>query len=297
MVNCYKNEKSEEIESGGAGVDPLSLALLTGQVRSLLRFHLLMGVDGYPKKEGLLKFARSGKGTVAPVGSRPYQRSTAPLTAPGPDRAGSGAEKRPDAPVPSSTSGHRDRPPSAASLQALARDVSGCRACSLAENRLGQVLGQGPRSPHLMVVGDYSLQTDEFSPAVLFGREEDGMLWRMMEAIGLDRDGVYVSNVLKCCPKSMQQGIAGVEQCASFLHREIGLLKPRIILAMGESAASCLLGVSAPLVRVRGRFHPYRYPESCGARVMPTFHPRFLLVHAEMKKMVWHDLQVVQRCL
>lgn len=123
------------------------------------------------------------------------------------------------------------------------------------------------------------------------------MLRRMMEAIGLSMEDVYVTNVIKCCPAGEPPDAACARQCFALLSREIAALAPLLILAMGEMAASQLLATSAPLVRLRGRFHAYRYPDSTPAQVMPTFHPRFLLDNPEMKKMVWLDLQMLQRQL
>ncbi len=123
------------------------------------------------------------------------------------------------------------------------------------------------------------------------------MLRKMMEAIGLTIEDIYVTNVIKCCPLDPLPDMTCASRCFAHLSREIAALKPHLILAMGEMAASRILATSAPLVRLRGRFHPYRYPDSVPAKVMPTFHPRFLLANPEMKKMVWMDLQMIQRQL
>jgi len=109
-----------------------------------------------------------------------------------------------------------------------------------------------------------------------------------------------VTNTIKCCPQTAQQPDRESEQhCLAHLRREIELLRPRIICAMGEVAARAVLGSSEPVLRLRGRFHPYKYSGDAGesTQVMVTFHPRFLLQYGDMKKAAWKDLQMVQRQL
>ena len=111
-----------------------------------------------------------------------------------------------------------------------------------------------------MVVGDWSLQTDGFTPEIVFGRDEDEMLWKMMAAINLQPDEVYVTNCLKCCPK--EPGIIDKqceESCFSYLAREIAAINPTMICAMGEAAVRSIMGRKEPLARLRGKFGSYRY--------------------------------------
>ena len=110
-------------------------------------------------------------------------------------------------------------------------------------------------------------------------------------------DEVYVCNMVKCVPADGQPDKECARRCFFHLKREIAALRPAYILAMGESPAALLTGSSAPMVRLRGRFYSYAGAGNAPVRIMPTFHPRFLLQHAEMKQMVWQDLQMVQRQL
>lgn len=261
-------KKNQQTRQSGTGkpVDPAALVLLSRQVRNLLRFHQQMGITNYPSTAGLRRFL---EGRDKPSAFKRPQKQSAVPAPPG-------------------------RQAAVQSLDAVNKEVVECRKCGLADQRLGQILGRGGKQPKLVVVGDWSGQ-DVFSDELLFGREEDVMLRKMMEAIGLAAEDIYVTNVIKCCPLETPPDTSCARRCFAHLSREVAALKPRLILAMGEMAASRLLASSTPLVRLRGRFHAYRYPDSVSAKVMPTFHPRFLLANPEMKKMVWMDLQMIQR--
>lgn len=263
-------KKNQQTRQSGTGkpVDPAALVLLSRQVRNLLRFHQQMGIKNYPSTAGLRNFLK--RPDTPSAFKRPLKQSAAPAP---PIR---------QAAVPS--------------LDAVNKEIAGCRQCGLAGQRLGQILGRGGKRSKLVVVGDWSGQ-DVFSDELVFGRDEDVMLRKMMAAIGLAAEDIYVTNVIKCCPLDTLPDMTCAGRCFAHLSREIAALKPRLILAMGEMAASRLLASSAPLVRLRGRFHTYRYPDSVSAKVMATFHPRFLLANPEMKKMVWMDLQMIQRQL
>ena len=133
---------------------------------------------------------------------------------------------------------------------------------------------------------------------MLWGSEEDTLFWKMMAAIGLDPDSVYVSNCVKCCqPAALPPDSEAEQHCFSFLEQELLAIQPSLICAMGDMATRLLLRSQTPLIRLRGRFHPYRYPDGSRGLVMPTFHPRFLLEHEEMKRATWEDLQTIQRRL
>ena len=227
-----------------------------------------MGVENYPAVDGVKEFLQ-GKNRIS-VPARPQQTKTP-------------AQKTAQS--------------AASALVAVNREIADCRLCKLATNRCGQVFGTGSERPKLLVVGDWSRQEESFSGDILFGSEEDVMLKRMMEAIGLAREEVYVSNVIKCCPLHPSADKDCARQCCTYLGREISLLQPRFLLAMGEIATAQLLGSTVPLDRLRGRFHPYLVAKSIRIGIMPTFHPRFLMKNPEMKQMVWQDLKLLQRQL
>lgn len=184
--------------------------------------------------------------------------------------------------------------------EALQKEIAACQLCSLGQNRQGQVFGVGTMPARLMLVGDFSQQSGVFSETILFNPEEDAMLANMLRAIGLGVDEVYVTNTLKCCP--MPQGVpddASVRQCAAYLFREISLIQPQIICAMGDMAAYALMERKESIARLRGKLYPYKKGgETLAAlRIVTTFHPRLLLAHPEMKRAAWQDLQLIQKHL
>lgn len=254
---------------------------LAAAFRTTLRFHRQMGVDQYPLTPALRQCLHPQRGKPEPVQPAvPKSVAAPPLERPSPR------------PVNKDTI--------AAQVHALHRDIETCRRCSLASARQGIMFGSGAVDSPLLVVGDYSGQKSGFSTATLFGEAEDAMLWNMMRAIGLAPEDVYVTNAIKCCPLPTQSpGEESFRQCGVHLAREIELVRPRVICAMGEAAARSLVGGGESIVRLRGRFHPYLVAGEGGSplQVMVTFHPRFLLKNAEFKKAAWQDLQMIQRRL
>ncbi len=242
------------------------------QTRSLLAFHLELGMEGLPSSPDLHAFLVNNKqpADVSPPNRAPAVHKPAP--------AAGGARQ--------SVAGH---------LETIARDLAGCNHC--APESGNAAAGKGSAAPRLFVVGDFCRSAAE-GVDVVWDRAEDELFWKMMAAIGLDSETVYVTNCIKCdrneaSPKDVEAG----RRCFTFLERELAAMEPALICTMGELATSQLLGSQTPLVRMRGRFHTYRYPHGGTARVMPTFHPAFLLRNPEMKRAAWMDLQALQRQL
>jgi uracil-DNA glycosylase len=117
------------------------------------------------------------------------------------------------------------------------------------------------------------------------------LLTRIIEAIGMQRQDVYIANVIKCRPPNNRNPEADeIARCEPYLIRQIALVQPRLIVALGTFAAQTLLKTKLPISQLRGRFHTYQ-----GVKLMPTFHPAFLLRNPERKRAVWEDMQMVQR--
>lgn len=262
-------------------LDRSSVVGLASAVRTCLLFHQQLGVETYPLTPGMQKF---------------LTRKEAKLNAAEP--------RKPTADPVFPPRSVMSQPASVAAtsgqLAFLRLAIEDCCLCDLVSGRQGLVFGAGTVGARLLIIGDYSSQGDGFSSTTLFGTAEDAMLWNMIRAIGLTPEDVYVTNTVKCCPLAARQPEKESEQrCLAHLRREIELLRPTIICAMGEAAARSVLGGSESALRLRGRFHPYRYGGEAGERIqiMVTFHPRFLLEYEDMKKAAWKDLQMIQRLL
>ena len=280
-------DRRDEVTSEGAQpvreaqpLDRMEAFALTGALRALLHHHLQMGIEHYPQSPGLQRLLRPQIRPMPPVEDKkqiigaalPAQiKAAAPAMAPSPG----------------------------AGLQALGSEIEACCQCSLASARRGVVLASGTAEALLMVVGDYSVQGAEFAAATLFGAAEDSMLWNMMRAIGLAPEQVHVTNVVKCCPLAAAPDEESIRCCHGFLLREIEMVRPHLVCAMGEMAVRVLTGEHGALARLRGRFYPCRHRHGAEEppQVMATFHPRLLLQNTELKKAVWQDLQLIQRQL
>jgi uracil-DNA glycosylase family 4 len=256
----------------GKEVDPAVLAQLAYQTRNLLVFHLELGIADYPATPELRQFLE--KEQPAATGSvDPVSRGTANNN-----------------PVPAAKI---SRESTARQLETISRQLTGCRICGSVTGPA--IPGQGSTAPRLFVVGD-SLNCADADSGMIWGAEEDELFWKMMAAIGLDQESVYVTNCIKCSRDNVTQlDAAAGQRCFPFLEQELAAIQPELICSMGEIATGLLLGSRVPLVRMRGHFHQYPYPHGNVARVMPTFHPRFLLQNPEMKRATWMDLQAVQR--
>ena len=172
--------------------------------------------------------------------------------------------------------------------------VTGCRACTLCESRKNTVfgVGQAPASPGLapqvdwMIVGEAPGENEDLQGEPFVG-QAGKLLDNMLRAIGLDRHhNVYIANVLKCRPPSNRNPEPQeVAQCTPYLQRQIELLQPKVILAMGRFAISSLLQTAEPIGKLRGRTHQYH-----GVPMIATYHPAYLLRNLPDKAKAWADL-------
>ncbi|HSF33048.1 MAG TPA: uracil-DNA glycosylase [Candidatus Tectomicrobia bacterium] len=172
-------------------------------------------------------------------------------------------------------------------LEAVAKQ---CTQCRLHRGRTHVVFGVGNPHAELMFIGEAPGRDEDLQGEPFVGRAGQ-LLTRIIEAIGMTRRDVYITNVIKCRPPNNRNPEADeIARCEPYLIRQIGLVKPRMIVALGTFAAQTLLKTKMPISQLRGRFHTYQ-----GVRVMPTFHPAFLLRNPERKRAVWEDMQAVQR--
>jgi uracil-DNA glycosylase len=180
-------------------------------------------------------------------------------------------------------------PGSMADLPALAKFLEGCPRCKLSKSRTHIVFGQGNPRAELMFVGE-APGRDEDEQGLAFVGRAGQLLTKIIEAMGKRREDVYIANCLKCRPPNNRNPEADeIASCRPFLEEQIRLISPRVIVTLGTFAAQALLETDEPIGRMRGRWR-----SAHGARVMPTFHPAFLLRTPERKKDVWEDMKLVR---
>ncbi len=170
--------------------------------------------------------------------------------------------------------------------EALEAAVAGCQACGLCERRRNTVFGVGDRQADWLIVGEAPGEQEDLQGEPFVG-PAGKLLDNMLRAIGLDRENqVYIANVLKCRPPGNRNPEpAEVAQCEPFLRRQVALLQPKIILAMGRFAVQSLLGTTEPIGKLRGRLYDYQ-----GVPVVVTYHPAYLLRNLPDKAKAWADL-------
>lgn len=168
----------------------------------------------------------------------------------------------------------------------LASAVAECRACALCETRRNTVFGAGPARADWMVIGEAPGENEDLQGQPFVGQAGQ-LLDNMLRAIGLDRRrNVYIANLLKCRPPGDRNPQPEeVARCEPFLRRQVELVQPRIILAMGRFAVQTLLQSQEPIGKLRGRVHDYQ-----GVPLVVTYHPAYLLRNLPDKAKAWADL-------
>jgi uracil-DNA glycosylase family 4 len=181
----------------------------------------------------------------------------------------------------------------ATALSAVREEIGDCTRCKL--HTLGRkqiVFGVGNPEADLMFVGE-APGADEDIQGVPFVGRAGQLLTKIIEAIGLTREDVYIANVIKCRPPQNRNPEPDeVETCEPFLFQQIDVIKPKVIVALGTFAARTLLRSLDPISRLRGRVYEYR-----GAKLIPTFHPAYLLRNPSSKREVWEDMKLAKRLL
>jgi uracil-DNA glycosylase len=172
----------------------------------------------------------------------------------------------------------------------LHREVSVCQHCQLCESRTQTVFGSGNQQADWMLIGEAPGQNEDREGLPFVGKAGQ-LLTEMIRALGLRREQVYIANVLKCRPPANRDPQANeVAACADYLHRQIELVKPKIILAVGRIAAQNLLKTQEPLARLRGVVHHLE-----DRPLIVIYHPAYLLRSLLEKRKAWQDLQFAIR--
>ncbi len=199
------------------------------------------------------------------------------------------AAKPPAAPVPTMGSGAIEL----MEWDALAQAVAQCQACKLCTGRTNTVFGVGDRKADWLIVGEAPGENEDLQGEPFVG-QAGKLLDNMLKALGLDRSNkVYITNVLKCRPPGNRNPEPEeVAQCEPFLRRQVQLLQPKVVLAMGRFAVQALLGTSEPIGKLRGRAHDY-----LGIPLVVTYHPAYLLRNLPDKAKAWADLCLAQQLM
>ncbi|MDD5634220.1 MAG: uracil-DNA glycosylase [Candidatus Omnitrophica bacterium] len=175
-------------------------------------------------------------------------------------------------------------------LEGVAKKISVCDLCPLAKTRTHAVPGEGNPKAELMFIGEAPGRDEDQQARPFVGRAGQ-LLTKIIEAIGLRREDVFIANILKCRPPENRNPLPGeIVKCSPYLVEQIDLVKPKIICALGKFAAQTLLNTEVPISKLRGKFHEYR-----GIKLMPTYHPAYLLRNPADKKEVWEDIKLVAK--
>ena len=175
------------------------------------------------------------------------------------------------------------------SLEKIRQEIGDCRRCKLWEKRHSIVFGVGNPEADLMFVGE-APGADEDAQGIPFVGRAGKLLTKIIEAMGMTREEVYIANILKCRPPGNRDPEPDeVETCEGFLFQQIQAVQPRIIVALGRHAAQLLLQTKTPISKLRGEFFQFQ-----NSLLIPTFHPSYLLRNPSSKRQVWEDMKAVQ---
>jgi DNA polymerase len=177
----------------------------------------------------------------------------------------------------------------ATTLEELRAQIGDCRLCKLCSGRTHLVFGVGNPRARLMFIGEGPGRDEDLQGEPFVGRAGQLLNDIITKGMGLKREDVYIANVVKCRPPDNRNPEPEeVAACEPFLKKQIELVKPEVIVGLGKFAVQTLLQSKAPITKVRGNWHRYQ-----GIKLMPTFHPAYLLRNPADKKLVWDDIKKV----
>lgn len=258
---------------------PAELAWLAAQARGQLELDRLLGmpsvmVPSLPPLALPRPAAAPPRAPTPPVAAPPPAAAAPPAPAPAGDEDPAAVAER--------------RRANEARLEALARRMAGCTRCRLSEGRTKLVFGQGDAAAEVAFVGEGPGYHEDQEGLAFVGKAGE-LLTKMISAMGLTRDEVFICNVVKCRPPGNRTPAPDeMATCLPFLQEQLEIIRPKVICALGKTAALGLglIGPDDALGRSRGRFHEWR-----GTPVMITYHPAYLLRNPADKRKAWEDLQ------
>lgn len=226
---------------------------LIQSVKTYIRFAQLSGIDTLPKKR------RAGRTTIPSL--------------PGKNPPSLFVRNPPEGDLPES-------------LQAVRDALGECTRCKLHATRTTIVFGTGNPRAQLVFVGEGPGEEEDRQGKPFVGRAGQ-LLTKIIQAMGLSREEVYITNIIKCRPpKNRNPQPDEIAACEPFLIQQLRFIRPKVICALGTFAAQTLLSTTEKITQLRGRFHEYH-----GIPIMPTFHPAYLLRNPQEKRRVWEDMQ------
>ena len=183
-----------------------------------------------------------------------------------------------------------------AELEKIVAEVRKCCKCGLGQTRTNAVPGQGDPNARIVFVGE-APGADEDAQGLAFVGRAGKLLTKIVEAMGLKRDNVFICNILKCRPpENRDPKLDEIASCLPYLQRQLELIKPEIIVALGAHAAKTLLDSQKTIGQLRGQFHDYYTASDAEPiKLMPTYHPAYLLrsYSPDNRKRVWEDMKKV----
>lgn len=190
--------------------------------------------------------------------------------------------------APAAATGGQDR--ATETLESVQADLGDCRRCALCRRRTHIVFGAGNPRARLVFVGEGPGREEDRRGEPFVGAAGE-LLTRIIGAIKLTRDQVYIGNIVKCRPPGNRNPLPEeIDACRPFLERQLAVIQPEFVVALGKVAAQTLLGTDLPISRLRGRFHDYH-----GMRLLPTYHPAYLLRNPGRKRDVWEDMKLLMK--
>lgn len=179
-----------------------------------------------------------------------------------------------------------------APIEVVRGELGDCQRCPLGKVKTHIVFGEGNEKANLVFVGEAPGADEDTQGRPFVGRAGQ-LLTKIISAMGLSRNDVYICNILKCRPPGNRNPKPDeIHACEPFLIKQLQAINPEVICALGTFAAQTLLKKEVPITALRGRFHSYQ-----GIKVMPTYHPAYLLRNAGAKKLVWEDMQMIMKML
>ena len=233
----------------------------------------------------LLYLQQMGIEPCVPRSSVQISEQTTPQTE---DQAAVPIPEKSDIGQPATQPSQLDDAPTTPQWQSLELEVVNCKKCILHRTRTQTVFGVGNKKAQWMFIGEAPGLDEDRKGEPFVGRAGQ-LLTKMLKAIAFERDEVYIANVIKCRPPDNRNPrLEEIVQCLSYLHRQIQLVQPEIIVLLGGVAANALLKEQTPVSRLRGQIHRI---ENTQASVIVTYHPAYLLRSPNQKAAAWEDLQ------